>query len=103
MSKYLLAHDIGTSGNKATLFSVEGDLVKSKTVSYDAHYFNDTWVEQEAEDWWHAVCQSSKELVYDAGIEAKDIVSVSFSGQMMGCLCVDKEGRPLRPSIIWAD
>ena len=54
MSKYLLAHDIGTSGNKATLFSVEGDLVKSKTVSYDAHYFNDTWVEQEAEDWWHA-------------------------------------------------
>ena len=22
---------------------------------------------------------------------------------MMGCLCVDKDGNPLRPSIIWAD
>ena len=22
---------------------------------------------------------------------------------MMGCLCVDKQGNPLRPSIIWAD
>ncbi|MEY8508728.1 xylulokinase [Lachnospiraceae bacterium 42-17] len=103
MSKYLLAHDIGTSGNKATLFSTEGDLIKSKTVSYEAHYFHDTWVEQEAEDWWEAVCRSSKELICDAGIEAKEIAAVSFSGQMMGCLCVDKEGRPLRPSIIWAD
>lgn len=103
VAKYLLAHDIGTSGNKATLFSIEGDLIKSKTVSYDAHYFNETWVEQNADDWWGAVCESSKGLISDAGIDAKDIVSVSFSGQMMGCLCVDKEGSPLRPSIIWAD
>ena len=32
-----------------------------------------------------------------------DIAAASFSGQMMGCLCVDKQGQPLRPSIIWAD
>ncbi len=103
VAKYLLAHDIGTSGNKATLFSAEGDLVKSSTVSYGTHYFNDTWVEQEAEDWWRAVCESSRGLIHDTGIDAKDIAAVSFSGQMMGCLCVDQEGRPLRPSIIWAD
>lgn len=103
MAEYLLAHDIGTSGNKATLFSTEGDLIKSSTVSYGAHYFNGTWVEQEAEDWWNAVCESSQGLIHDAGIDAKDIAAVSFSGQMMGCLCVDREGRPLRPSIIWAD
>lgn len=28
MKKYLLAHDLGTSGNKATLYSTEGELVK---------------------------------------------------------------------------
>ena len=22
---------------------------------------------------------------------------------MMGCLCVDRDGNPLRPAIIWAD
>lgn len=103
VAKYLLAHDIGTSGNKATLFLAEGDLIKSSTVSYGAHYFNGTWVEQEAEDWWNAVCESSRRLIYSAGIDAKDIAAVSFSGQMMGCLCVDREGNPLRPSIIWAD
>jgi len=37
------------------------------------------------------------------GIDPKDIAVVSFSGQMMGCLCVDKNGMPLRDHIIWAD
>jgi hypothetical protein len=29
MTKFLLAHDIGTAGNKATLFITDGDLLKS--------------------------------------------------------------------------
>ena len=32
--KYILAHDLGTSGNKATLFSQEGRLVTSEVHSY---------------------------------------------------------------------
>jgi D-xylulose kinase len=103
MPTYILAHDLGTSGNKATLFSSEGKLIGSEVYSYDAHYFNDTWVEQDAEDWWNAVCHTSKKLIQTTGINAKEIGSVSFSGQMMGCLCVDKQGNPLRPSMIWAD
>ena len=38
MGKYLLAHDIGTSGNKATLFAVEGKLIKSTHAGYDVSY-----------------------------------------------------------------
>jgi xylulokinase len=103
MAKYILAHDLGTSGNKATLFSENGKMVGSYVSSYDTNYFNGTWVEQDAEDWWNAVCISSKNLIGTLGIEASDIAVVSFSGQMMGCLCVDKFGNPLRKSIIWAD
>ncbi|QOX65258.1 xylulokinase [Anoxybacterium hadale] len=103
MPTYILAHDLGTSGNKATLFSSEGQLIGSEVYSYDTHYFNDTWVEQNAEDWWSAVCHTSRKLIESTGINAKDIGAISFSGQMMGCLCVDKQGNPLRPSMIWAD
>lgn len=103
MAKYILAHDLGTSGNKATLFSDTGKLMKSEVQGYPTHYFNDTWVEQDADDWWDAVCKSSRRLVASAGIDPRDIGAISFSGQMMGCLCVDRQGRPLRPSIIWAD
>ena len=101
--RYILAHDLGTSGNKAALFSEEGDMIGSEVFSYDTHYFNETWVEQDAFDWWKAVCESTRGILARTGIAAADIKAVSFSGQMMGCLCVDKEGRPLRPSIIWAD
>ena len=101
--KYLLAHDLGTSGDKATLFSTDGKLMGSAVHSYDTHYFNDTWVEQNPDDWWDAVCESTRGLLASCGTDPADIAAVSFSGQMMGCLCVDREGRPLRPSIIWAD
>ena len=44
---YLLAHDLGTSGNKATLFTADGDLIKSETYPYDTDYFNNNWAETE--------------------------------------------------------
>jgi xylulokinase len=57
--KYILAHDLGTSGNKATLFSEEGALIGSAVYAYDTDYFNETWVEQDPADWWRAVCETS--------------------------------------------
>lgn len=101
MTKYLLAHDLGTSGNKATLFTTDGELAKSVVYSYETYYKHGVWAEQNPEDWWDAICITTQEII--RGIETKNIVAVSFSGQMMGCLCVDRSGMPLRNSIIWAD
>ena len=101
MKQYLLAHDLGTSGNKATLFDADGQMVGSETCAYDTHYFNDNWAEQDPADWWEAVCRSSRKLL--ARIDPSDVAAVGLSGQMMGCLCVDCRGRPLRPSIIYCD
>jgi xylulokinase len=101
MKRYLLAHDLGTSGDKATLFTTDGKLVRSVTVPYPTHYFNTNWSEQDPEDWWKAVCASTQSLA--AQIDPREVAVISFSGQMMGCLCVDKSGRPLRPAILYSD
>ena len=101
MKQFLLAHDLGTSGNKATLFTEEGKLVGSFTVPYGTHYFNTNWSEQDPDDWWKAVCASTRALVQ--GIDTRELAVICFSGQMMGCLCVDREGRPLRPAILYSD
>ncbi|HAK45697.1 MAG TPA: xylulokinase [Spirochaeta sp.] len=101
MEKYLLAHDLGTSGNKATLFAADGTLVKSATEAYDTEYTNGNWAEQNPEDWWNAVCLSSKKLL--DGVDTGEIACVAFSGQMMGCLCVDDKGNPLRNHILYCD
>ena len=99
--KYLLAHDLGTSGNKATLFSVEGEKISSEVYSYETKWYNGVWAEQNPEDWYEAVRETTKRVM--ALVNPADVLALSFSGQMMGCLCVDKLGTPLFPAIIWAD
>ena len=101
MGKYLLAHDIGTSGNKATLFAVEGKLIKSAHAAYEVYYGEGGKAEQNPEDWWNAVCICTREIM--EGIAPEDILAVSFSAQMQCCLVVDNEGKVLRPAMIWAD
>lgn len=99
--KYLLAHDIGTSGNKATLFTVEGEMVRSTVASYQVDYQSGGRAEQNPLDWWNAVCLSTK--IITEGIDPDDILGLSFSAQMQCCLIVDEQGNVLRPAIIWAD
>lgn len=103
MSKYILAHDLGTSGNKATLFDVDGTLVSSTLYEYPTYYPQPKWVEQNPEEWWRAVCDSTKSLLAKVNVKKEEIQVVSFSAQMMGCLLVDQNGIPLRNMIIWAD
>jgi len=101
MTKYIIAHDLGTSGNKGTLFTPDGELVRTVNHAYGVRIFDSNWAEQNPEDWWKAFCSTNKELLQ--GIDPSSAAAVSFSGQMMGCLCVDRHGRPLRDAIIWAD
>lgn len=103
MGDYILAHDLGTSGNKAVLFSADGRLIGSIQRAYGVFYERPLWAEQDPEDWWQAVCSSTKELLSQCGIGAEEVKAVSFSGQMMGALPVDRDGKPLTKAIIWAD
>lgn len=103
MSTYILAHDLGTSGNKATLFSADGQLIASVMKKYPTFYPKPGYVEQNPRDWWDAVVSSTRELLKQSDILPGDIACISFSAQMMGCLLVDDAGNPLHNMLIWAD
>jgi len=101
MKPYILAHDLGTSGDKATLFDTEGRLVSSRTSSYETFYGPGNRAEQDPNDWWRAVVETTRAILETT--DKSEIGVVCLSGQMMGCLCVDAAGRPLRNSIIYSD
>ena len=103
MKRYIIAHDLGTTGNKATLFDADGRLVGSTFFGYGAEYAHTGWAEQNAEDWWQAVCVTTRELLQTTGARQDEIACLTFSGQMMGCVPLDQHARPLRNAIIWAD
>ncbi|MCD7818511.1 MAG: FGGY-family carbohydrate kinase [Lachnospiraceae bacterium] len=101
MKQYLIAHDLGTSGNKASLFSPDGELVASCTVPYEVHFFGENCAEQNPEDWWNAVCTATRKITRN--IRPETILGLSFSSQMQACVVVDEQGNALRPAMIWAD
>lgn len=103
MDTYILAHDLGTSGNKASLFQTDGSLIANTSYSYPTYYLSPGWAEQNPEDYWLAFCECTKKILKKARIKPKQIGAVSFSGQMMAALPVDSRGRGIRKSIIWAD
>ncbi len=103
MKSYVLAHDLGTTGNKATLYDREGRLVGSAFYAYATEYAQTGWAEQNPEDWWQAVCASTRALLAQTGVRGDEIACITFSGQMMGCVPLDRQARPLRSAIIWAD
>lgn len=100
---YILAHDLGTSADKASLFDETGALLAGHSEGYAVSYPQPGWAEQNPDDWWRAVCAATRALLAQTGVAPRDIAAVTFSGQMMGVIALDDARRPLRPAIIWAD
>lgn len=99
----LIAHDLGTTGNKASLHHDDGRLVTSVTVPYPAHFAAGGIAEQNPSDWWDAVVSATRQLIARAGVGPETIGGLVVSGQMMGTVLLDAKGEPVRPAIIWAD
>lgn len=101
--RYILAHDVGTTGNKATLYDAEGRLVRAAFVPYETSFPLAGWAEQDPADWWRSLCLSTRQLLAESGVRGQDVACVCFSGQMMGMVAVDSAAHPLHKAIIWAD
>ncbi|MDQ1529925.1 MAG: xylulokinase [Microbacteriaceae bacterium] len=99
----ILSHDLGTTGDKATLVDAAGAVVAAVSVPYDTDFGPRGKAEQDPEAWWVAVCSATAALLAARPDAATAIEGVSFSGQMMGAVLLDSHGVPVRPAIIWAD
>jgi len=105
MGKHLImVHDLGTTGDKAVIFDESGKVIASEYRRYETYYPKPTWVEQDPEEWWTAVCESTKDVLKKSKIPPEDIEAVSLIGQQIGAVPVDKNGNLVRKrTIIWAD
>ncbi|MDI3548627.1 MAG: xylulokinase [Halanaerobiales bacterium] len=101
--EYVLGIDIGTSGAKVLLMSVEGEIISSKVEDYDIYSPHPGWSEENPDTWWKAIKKCIKEIKKRHDKELSNVKSIGLSGQMHGAVFVDKEGKPLYPCIIWAD
>ena len=101
--RYILAYDVGTTGNRGSLYDEDGNLVGSCCAEYPTAYPHATWAEQNPEHWWRSLIDSTDSLLQQSHVRANAVACVTFSGQMMGMVAADEHARPLRDAIIWAD
>jgi len=99
----IVAHDLGTSGDKASLHDRSGRLVATCTVGYPTRFAAGGVAEQDPRDWERAVGEATRRLLAQAGVAGAAVTGVVLSGQMMGAVFLDRRGEPLRPAFIWAD
>jgi xylulokinase len=104
MAKKILSFDLGTGGNKASLYDTDGNCLASAFVPYPTHYPHVGWHEQCPEDWWNAVIESTRLLLSKSKENREDIACLAISGHSLGAVPVDKAGNLLRKTTpIWSD
>lgn len=105
----LLGYDVGTSSVKASLVDAKtGDIVATtfypeQEAPIIAKQIG--WAEQEPEMWWENLKKATQKLlsVSPQLSVLNSVKAIGLSYQMHGLVCIDKDGNPLRPSIIWCD
>ncbi|MCP4402189.1 MAG: pentose kinase, partial [bacterium] len=104
MQQYIIAYDLGTGGNKASLYDREGTCLASTFVPYETIYPQAGWHEQRPQDWWNAVVESTNRLLSETAVDRQKIECCGISGHSLGAVPLDRDGKLLREGTpIWSD
>ena len=99
----ILTYDIGTTGNKCTVFDSLGREVMASIVPYETIFPKPGWSEQNPHDFWQSVITGTRQLIEKDGLNPKDIAVIGISGHMNGCIPLDQDGKVLYNNIIHSD
>ena len=103
MEDLILAYDLGTTSCKVSVFTPEGKIIESVSSEYDTFHPQEGWAEQNPYSWWETIKSSTLEIISRNPKIQKNIKVIGVSGHMLGCLPVDKQGKPLRNHILHSD
>ena len=103
MKRQLLGIDIGTSACKVAVFDEDGKVLAQANRPYRVYYPQIGWAEQNAEEWWEAVCGAVREVLSEDGVNAEQIKGIGVDGQSWSAIPVDINGNVLHNTPIWMD
>jgi len=98
-----LGLDLGTSGLRAILVDVDGNVVAASDQAYPVSHPHSGWSEQDPADWIAATERAFDSLKSSHPAEFAALKAIGFSGQMHGATLLDASDAVLRPAILWND
>ncbi|MBE9051477.1 glycerol kinase GlpK [Nostocales cyanobacterium LEGE 11386] len=103
-SGYILALDLGTTGNRAFVFNANGEIIGQAYKELTQYYPQPGWLEHDPEEIWRDTCWVMQTAIKNAQIKPSAIAALGLTVQRETCLIWDKTtGKPLHPAIVWQD
>jgi len=99
----ILAVDLGTSGMKVALISVNGTVLGWETEPVRLILMPNGGAEQSPDEWWAAFLLAAKRLLGRNVVSRLDVRAVCCSTQGEGTVAVDRNGQALMNCILWMD
>jgi len=93
--------DSSTTATKAIAWTGDGQLVAEGRCPIALKNPAPLYYEQDARDWWKALCAALGDL--GQKIDLLRTASVSIANQRETWVPVDENGEPLRPAMVWMD
>ncbi len=103
MSKYFMSIDLGTSSVRAFIADFENNLYYSEGEIYDVIIPQTGYAEQNPQIWYDKTVSAIRNVLSKSKINPKEIIALSFSGQMHGLVALDEEFNPVTNALIWMD
>ena len=101
--KFILAIDLGTSGPKVALVSVQGEVIAHETEPTGVRLLPGGGAEQDPDEWWQAIRTATRRLLEKRTVPVGEIVAISCASQFSCTVAVGRDGRPLMNAINWMD
>lgn len=96
----ILAIDQGTTSSRAIIFDRQGRSVASAQKELTQHFRKPGWVEHDANEIWHGVCEVIRQALGQVG--AGRVAAMGITNQRETTVLWDrKSGRPAAPAVVW--
>lgn len=101
-AQLLMGVDIGTYSAKGVLTTPEGQVLAQHTIEHEMSIPRPGWAEHDAEGiWWGEFAAICRALFQASGSSGQDVAGVAVSGIGPALLPVSREGKALRPAILY--
>ena len=100
--KYIIAIDLGTTGNRVFCFDKKGKVISSAYREFTQYFPKPGWVEHDGMEIWDSICQLVPEAIKKGDLEPASAVSIGITNQRETAILWDSEtGRPIYHAIVW--
>src|SRR3954464_2496833 len=98
---YVLGVDSATPATKAVVWNREGRAVAAGRAEFSLALPRPGWHEQDSEDWWRSTATAVRRALQS--VDASDVEALCVTHQRETFVCLDEDGRAVRPAIVWMD